>query len=234
MEALFLIPARGGSKGVPGKNIKPLGGKPLINYAIDAVKPLTAVENICVSTDADDIKATAEANGLSVPFIRPPYLAEDNSGTYEVCLHAVEFYEKMGRTFDILVILQPTSPFRTTENIREALQLFSMDLDMVVSVKETKANPYTVLFEEDNDGYLVKSKQGDFIRRQDCPRVWEYNGAIYVINIESLKRSPLNKFKKTRKYVMEEAESVDIDTPLDWEFSEFLMKKKSATEFNLL
>ncbi|PSL35868.1 acylneuraminate cytidylyltransferase family protein [Chitinophaga ginsengisoli] len=227
MKTLFLIPARGGSKGVPGKNIKSLGGKPLINYAIDAVKPLTAIENICISTDAEDIKAVVEANGVSVPFLRPAYLAEDNSGTYEVCLHAIEFYEKQGRFFDVLVILQPTSPFRTTDNIREALQAFSPDLDMVVSVKETKANPYTVLFEEDSDGYLVKSKQGNFIRRQDCPRVWEYNGAIYVINIESLKRSPLNQFKKIRKYIMEEAESVDIDTPLDWEFSEFLISKKT-------
>ncbi len=227
MKTLFLIPARGGSKGVPGKNIKPLGGKPLINYAIDAVKPLTAIENICISTDAEDIKAVAEANGVSVPFLRPAYLAEDNSGTYEVCLHAIDFYEKQGHFFDVLVILQPTSPFRTTENIREALQAFSPELDMVVSVKETKANPYTVLFEENNEGYLVKSKQGNFIRRQDCPRVWEYNGAIYVINIESLKRSPLNQFTKIRKYIMEEAESVDIDTPLDWEFSEFLLSKKT-------
>lgn len=227
MKILFLIPARGGSKGVPGKNIKSLGGKPLINYALDAVKPLTTIENICVSTDAEDIKAVVEANGVSVPFIRPAYLAEDNSGTYEVCLHAIEFYEKQGRFFDVLVILQPTSPFRTTDNIREALQLFTNELDMVVSVKETKANPYTVLFEEDNSGYLVKSKQGNFTRRQDCPRVWEYNGAIYVINIESLKRSPLNQFTKIKKYVMEEAESVDIDTALDWEFSEFLINKKS-------
>lgn len=226
MKILFLIPARGGSKGVPGKNIKSLGGKPLINYALDAVKPLTTIENICVSTDAEDIKAVVEANGVSVPFIRPAYLAEDNSGTYEVCLHAIEFYEKQGRFFDVLVILQPTSPFRTTDNIREALQIFTEELDMVVSVKETKANPYTVLFEEDNDGYLAKSKQGNFTRRQDCPRVWEYNGAIYVINIASLKRSPLNQFRKIRKYVMEEAESVDIDTPLDWEFSEFLINKK--------
>ncbi|SHN44861.1 cytidylyltransferase domain-containing protein [Chitinophaga sp. CF418] len=227
MKTLFLIPARGGSKGVPGKNIKSLGGKPLINYAIDAVKPLTAIENICVSTDAEDIKAVVEANGVNVPFIRPAYLAEDNSGTYEVCLHAIEFYEKQGRFFDVLVILQPTSPFRTTENIREALQSYSKELDMVVSVKETKSNPYTVLFEENNEGFLVKSKQGNFIRRQDCPQVWEYNGAIYVINIESLKRSPLNQFKKIKKYIMSEAASVDIDTPLDWEFTEFLLSKKT-------
>lgn len=226
MKTLFLIPARGGSKGVPGKNIKSLGGKPLINYAIDAVRPITAVENICVSTDAEEIKYVVEANGVSVPFLRPTYLAEDTSGTYEVCLHALEFYEKQGRFFDVLVILQPTSPFRTTKNISEALDAYNNELDMVVSVKETKANPYTVLFEENSDGYLVKSKQGSFTRRQDCPKVWEYNGAVYVINVESLKRSPINQFKKITKYVMGEAESVDIDTPLDWEFSEFLINKK--------
>ncbi|QHS61993.1 acylneuraminate cytidylyltransferase family protein [Chitinophaga agri] len=228
MKVLFLIPARGGSKGVPGKNIKSLGGKPLIAYAIDAVKPLTDISDICISTDAEDIKLVSENCGVPVPFLRPPYLAADNSGTYEVCLHALDHYADQGIHYDVLVILQPTSPFRTTEHIREALDLYNEELDMVVSVTETKSNPYTVLFEENEQGFLAKSKEGNFIRRQDCPRVWEYNGAIYVINAASLRRSPINQFRKIKKYVMDEQSSVDIDTPLDWDFSEFLINKKQS------
>lgn len=226
MKALFLVPARGGSKGVPGKNIKLLGGKPLIGYAIDAVKPLTDISNICISTDAEDIRSVVENYGVPVPFLRPAYLAEDNSGTYEVCLHALNYYKDLGVHYDVLVILQPTSPFRTTQHIKEALALYNEDLDMVVSVTETKSNPYTVLFEENEQGFLVKSKEGNFVRRQDCPHVWEYNGAVYVINTNSLRRHPINQFKKVKKYVMSEASSVDIDTPLDWEFSEFLINKQ--------
>jgi N-acylneuraminate cytidylyltransferase len=99
---------------------------------------------------------------------------------------------------------------------------------MVVSVTETRANPYTVLFEENEQGFLVKSKEGNFTRRQDCPHVWEYNGAVYVINANSLRRNPINQFRKVKKYVMSEESSVDIDTHLDWDFSEFLINKKQS------
>jgi N-acylneuraminate cytidylyltransferase len=96
---------------------------------------------------------------------------------------------------------------------------------MVVSVKETKSNPYYTLREENQNGWLVKSKEGVFTRRQDCPKVFELNGAIYIINIKSLMNSPLNKFKKVRKYEMDELSSIDIDSPLDWEFASLLIDK---------
>lgn len=226
MKLLVLIPARGGSKGIPGKNIKLLGGKPLIQYTIEAARALFSDEIICVSTDDSKIRETAEKFGLHVPFLRPDELATDTSGSYEVMLHAIHFYESKGYKPDILVLLQPTSPFRTSKHIDDALKLYRDDIDMVVSVKETSSNPYYVLFEENSDGYLVKSKETTFTRRQDCPKVWEINGAIYVINVESLKSKNISSFKKILKSPMDAADSVDIDTPLDWDFAEFLLTRK--------
>ncbi|MOA11582.1 CMP-N,N'-diacetyllegionaminic acid synthase [compost metagenome] len=125
-----------------------------------------------------------------------------------------------------MVLLQPTSPFRKIEHIREAVEIYSSDLDMVVSVRESHDNPYFNLFEENSNGYLIKSKDGSFARRQDCPPAFAYNGAIYVININSLKQQPLYKFHKIRKYVMDEVSSIDLDTPLDWAWAEFLLEKE--------
>ena len=114
--------------------------------------------------------------------------------------------------------------FRSGEHIKEALTLFDNNLDMVVSVKETKSNPYYVLKEENSDGFLIPSKASNYIRRQDIPKVWELNGAIYIINTQSLKREPLNKFRKVKKFVMDEVSSHDIDTMLDWQVAEKLIK----------
>lgn len=197
MNILVIIPARGGSKGIPGKNIKLLGGKPLIYYAIDVARAIVDDTHICVSTDDDQIIRVVEQYGLSVPFIRPTELATDTAGSYGVLLHALSFYESKGEHFDAVVLLQVTSPFRTVNHVREALNLYNKDLDMVVSVKETDSNPYYLCFEEDTEGMLHISKgDGHYTRRQDCPPVYEYNGAIYIINPERMKAMPLNKFKK--------------------------------------
>ncbi|MCZ8022777.1 MAG: acylneuraminate cytidylyltransferase family protein [Cyclobacteriaceae bacterium] len=230
MKYLVVIPARGGSKGIPFKNIKPLGGKPLIQYTIEAARSLFSDDQIIVSTDDLKIKEVVEQLGLKVPFIRPAELATDTASTYHVLLHAIEFYESYGNKADVILVLQPTSPFRKSSHIKEALELYNNEIDMVVSVKETKSNPYFVLFEENSNEFLEPSKVGNFTRRQDCPKVWEYNGAIYVINISSLKKSPPYEFKRIVKYVMDEYYSVDIDNHLDWLVSEILFQstKKSS------
>lgn len=227
MRYLAIIPARKGSKGIQDKNIKLLNGKPLIQYTIEVAKEVFSAIDICVSTDSKVIKKIAEDLGLLVPFLRPKHLASDTAAMNEVLLHALNFYqEKEQRKYDVVVLLQPTSPFRTALQIKEALQLFDKELDMVVSVKETKSNPYFVLFEEDELGFLKKSKAGLFTRRQDCPKVWEYNGAIYIINSATLLKQPLNEFRKIKKYVMSSNNSIDIDTPLDWKLAELLLKEK--------
>lgn len=224
MKPLIIIPARGGSKGIPGKNIKPLGGKPLICHTIDAARGFADDERICVSTDDPAIAEVAENYGLKVPFLRPEYLASDTASTYDVLLHAVDFYERAGLDFDTVVLLQPTSPFRTAAHVREAAALYDPSFDMVVSVAEAKSNPYFTCFEEDCNGLLHHSKgNGDYSRRQDCPPVYEYNGAIYIINPLSLKQMPLSKFTRVRKYVMDAADSLDLDTPLDWKMAEMML-----------
>ena len=224
MKPLVIIPARGGSKGIPHKDIKLLGGKPLICRAIDNARAVAPDSDICVSTDDSEIIQVVEDYGLKVPFIRPTELAADNSGTYEVLLHALSFYEQQGRTYDTIILLQPTSPFRRDEDISEALKLYSPDVDMVVSVTEARANPYYNCFETDSDGFLHVSKgDGKYIRRQDAPKAWEYNGAIYIINPQSLKRKSLGEFKRRRMYEMDELHSLDLDTPLDWRIAELLI-----------
>lgn len=225
MKTLYVIPARGGSKGIPHKNIKPLAGKPLIGYSIDVARQLAADDDICLTTDDPDIAATAESMGLNVPFLRPASLATDTCGTYEVLIHALDFYRDRGIDYDTLVLLQPTSPMRTADDVRAAVALYSPDIDMVVTVKEAASNPYYNCYETDSDGFLHISKgDGGYTRRQDAPKVWEYNGAVYVINVESLRRMPLSAFTRRRMSIMPAERSVDLDTPVDWLIAEKLIE----------
>lgn len=137
MKLLYLIPARGGSKGIPHKNIKQLSGKPLIAYSIDVARQLTDDCNICISTDDDEIIQVVTSYGLTVPFKRPDFLATDLAGTYEVILHAIGFYENLGISYDAVVLLQPTSPLRTAQQVMEAIGLYDKSVDAVVSVCES-------------------------------------------------------------------------------------------------
>jgi CMP-N,N'-diacetyllegionaminic acid synthase len=221
--ALVVIPARGGSKGVPGKNIKSLGGKPLIGYTIDVARHFFADADICVSSDDEDIIDTVERSGLEVPFRRPAELAQDATANHEVLLHALDFFLAKGKKYDTVIMLQPTSPFRTVKHLGEAIELYTKEIDMVVSVTETAANPYYTVFEEAASGFLIQSKPSEYVTRQECPAVYAYNGAIYIINVDTLRQKPLRKFEKIVKYKMEEIYSADIDTPLDWMWCEFLL-----------
>jgi N-acylneuraminate cytidylyltransferase len=226
MKILVIIPARGGSKGIPHKNIKPLNGKPLIHYTIDEARKIVGDEDICISTDDPEIIKCVEDYGLIVPFVRPEELATDTAGTYEVLIHALNFYEKQGRHYDVVLLLQNTSPFRKAEQIKEALRLYNNNVDMVVSVKECAANPYYCVFEEDNNGYLHVCKgDGNIFRRQDAPKVYEYNGAIYIMNAEILKTTHMHKMQKRVKYVMDDLSSFDLDTMWDWQMAESVINQ---------
>lgn len=223
MKYLVLIPARGGSKGIPKKNIKVLNGKALINYTIDVARELFSDDIICVSTDDCEIIKLVEDNGLSVPFVRPKKLATDTVGSYEVIKHAIDFYsKKKGYDADVVLLLQPTSPFRLAAQVKEAIASYDNDIDMVLSVKKSKASPYFNLYEDVN-GYLEKSKPHKYTRRQDCPDVWEANGAIYVINVKSLKEQKSIPTNKVKKYIMDDFTSHDLDTIYDWRLAELLI-----------
>jgi len=225
MKPLVVIPARGGSKRLPRKNIKLLNGKPLIHYTIEAAREVFDDSTICVSTDDAEVKRISEETGLNVPFIRPKKLATDTADSRSVLLHAYEYYkEEKDFDADVTILLQPTSPLRNDTHIIEAIKSYHDGLDMVVSVKETNSNPYFVLYEENESGFLVKSKKGDFIRKQDCPKVWELNGAIYVMNVDSLKNGQPKDFERVVRYEMKPEDSVDVDTELDWKVAESILR----------
>ena len=227
MNILVVIPARGGSKGIPYKNIKPLNGKPLICYSIDVARQFTSDENICVTTDDDKIIEVVENYGLKVPFKRPDYLATDICGSNEVIQHAYKFYAGKGIVYDAVLLLQPTSPFRKVEFLKEAVALYDDSIDMVTSVKIAPCNPYYDGFEDNVDGLLVISKgDGTIERRQDAPKVWQLNGSIYVINPKSLMEKGLAHFDRIRKYPMTDYYSIDIDNPFDWKVAELVLNEK--------
>jgi CMP-N,N'-diacetyllegionaminic acid synthase len=228
MEKLFLIPARGGSKGIPSKNIKLLNGKPLLQYTIEYSRSFVADSDICLSSDDDAIIKCAADLGLKVPFKRPVGLGADDTPMDSVINHALEYYNSIGKKYDVIVLLQPTSPLRQPFHFLQAMHYFS-DVDMVVSVCKSKANPYFNLFEEDEKGFLHISKgDGTVSSRQQAPSVYQYNGALYIINISSfLKYGSLSRFQNIRKYIMEEKFSVDIDDYDDWTHAENCLKELS-------
>lgn len=227
---LFIIPARGGSKGIPNKNIVDLCGRPLIDYTISAALEVATPDRIMLSTDSDEIAKVAERCGLTVAYRRPTELATDTAGSREVLLDAMDWFEHNGETFDSIVLLQPTSPLRNANDIKGSMELYSPDIDMVVSVAEAGANPYYDCFEPDQNGLLHISKgDGLLTRRQDAPKAWQFNGAVYVINPRSLREMPMGKFKKRVPYIMPRERSIDIDTPLDLTIAEAMLRQSQQT-----
>lgn len=225
---LFIIPARGGSKGIPRKNIKELCGRPLIHYSIELARTFAPDSHIIVSTDDDEIRDVASRSGLPVPYMRPAELGGDRVGSREVILDAMDWADRQGIGYDCVVLLQPTSPMRIPADVSGALALYTPDVDMVVSVTEAACNPYYDCFETQPDGTLHVSKgDGAYTRRQDAPKAWQYNGAVYVINPASIRRMTLGEFPRRIPYEMPRSRSVDLDTPLDWTIVESLMSATS-------
>lgn len=232
LSPIFVIPARGGSKGIPRKNIRPFLGKPLIAYSVE--QAIECCENlgldrgrIIVSTDSPEIAETARQAGAPAPHHRPDELATDKSGSREVILDAMEEARRRGIDFDCVVLLQPTSPLRTVSDITGTMELFDRERpDMAVSVKEAGANPYYNLFETDSEDGSLKVCKGDGLitRRQDAPQAWEYNGAVYVIDPEAIEKYPLGALPRRLPYRMDAIRSVDLDTPLDWEIAETIAR----------
>lgn len=226
---LYVITARGGSKGIPHKNIKPLGGKPLILYSVEIARQLAPDSLIAVSTDDPAIADVVRGAGLEVPYMRPAELATDTAGSREVIIDIMDYWrDTLHRPFDKVVLLQPTSPFRTVDDVRGCLKLYSPDVDMVLSVMEASCNPYYNCFETGDDGCLHVSKgDGLYTRRQDVPKAWEQNGAVYVINPESLRRYPLGMMPKRLPFVMPRERSIDLDTPTDWLIAESMINNNT-------
>jgi CMP-N,N'-diacetyllegionaminic acid synthase len=224
MRILYLITARAGSKGLPGKNIKMLGNKPLIQYSIDfALKNMNPKDVLCVSTNDDQILDLLFKSKIEIPFKRPEELSSDTAGSYEVIMHALNHYEMNDAVFDAVLLLQPTSPLRHQEDIANLFETYDEECDMVVSVKKSKESPYYTIFEENQDNFLERSKKSNFTRRQDCPEVFTYNGSMYLMRVASLKKESISDFKKIKKIIMPEERSIDIDTMADWVLTEYYL-----------
>ncbi|MEW6464570.1 MAG: acylneuraminate cytidylyltransferase family protein [Pseudomonadota bacterium] len=217
--------ARGGSKGLPRKNLLPFAGKPLIVHSIEQALACAGLAGVHVSTDDEEIAAVAAAAGASVPYRRPAELATDEAGKLPAIVHLVRHLEAQGLVIATVVDLQPTSPLRTPADIEGALAEFTRTgAELVVSVTEPSHNPYYTLVEAQPDGTLALSKPAAFARRQDAPAVWGLNGAIYVWQRAALGRAAREGFwaVRSRPFPMPRERSVDIDDRFDFELAEWL------------
>jgi N-acylneuraminate cytidylyltransferase len=222
MRILALITARAGSQRLPGKNFRLLGGKPLIVWSIDVAKNNLDICDILVSTDSPTIAEISREAGASVPWLRPGELATDNASSVDVALHALDWYETSNGRVDGILLLQPTSPFRTPETLRRGIELFKINTDQtVLGVSEVDDHPMWTLKME--DGYAVPFMQdhGFGMRSQDLPSAYVVNGSFYLISPLELRRSLSFVNSKIMPLIIEsEKEALDIDTEWDWFLAE--------------
>ena len=228
MKILSIIPARGGSKGVPKKNIKLLGKMPLIEYTLYSAKKSKLLTHIVVSTDEEEIAIVAEIAGYKPPFIRPSELAKDKSTSLEVMQHAIWFFESRSVFFDAVCLLQPTTPYRESGFIDKAIEKFiSSNADSLISVLPIphEYNPHWA-FEQNGNG-LLKIATGEVTiipRRQELPKAFHRDGAIYITKTNVLKSGSL--YGKSIAYIESNPQFyVNIDTMKDWETAEKLLAK---------
>ena len=224
---LAIIPARGGSKGVPGKNIKLLCGKPLIVYTIESAMAAKSIDRLILSTDDEEIAEVAKKVGVEIPFMRPVELAQDNSLAIDNYIYTIE---RLNREFDCnyeeFVVLLPTVPLRTSEDIDKAVELFSQKNAESVISSTTLHHPLEWIFSINDDGIIQRNNEIDkkkMMNRQESKHAYIPNGAVYVLKYSLLKEKNSYYSDKTYAYVMPSERSVDIDTEFDFLFAEYLM-----------
>lgn len=222
---LGLIPARGGSKGLPGKNIRPLSGKPLIAWTIEQALTSNNIDRVIVSTDSRDIADVARVHGVDTPFLRPDELATDKAEMIDVILHVLESLKEDGFSYDSVMLLQPTSPLRTALDIDSVIELLNKKgAKAVVSVCEAEHHPYwsnTLPPDGCMKDFLARDARKN---RQELPIVYRLNGAIFFAHTDYLKAHGEFIGDETYAYIMPRERSVDIDSELDFRFAELLMK----------
>ena len=223
MNIISIIPARGGSKGIPRKNIKLLNGKPLISYSIDASNSCSLIDDTYVSTEDAEISEISKGNNAEV-IERPDELAGDDSSSIDVILHVLDYLENRGELPDLFVLLQPTSPLRTSEDIEASINSFlESDCDSLVSVCELDHR--SLLNFSLEEGFLVQNNNESLFnsRRQDIPTYYSLNGAIYITTPEFIRKNRSFYSDKTIPHVMSKEKSIDIDTSFDFKLAEFLL-----------
>ena len=232
MRYVALICARGGSKGLPGKNIRMLDGKPLIGWAIQVVNQVRQVSRIIVSTDSDEIAQVAKEQGAEVPFIRPIELADDNSPEWLVWRHALDYLAKNEtEALDGLVVVPPTAPMRNAQDIENCINEYERGgVDVVITVSEAHRNPYfnmVTVTDQGSTELAIPSTKRVF-RRQDAPDIFDVTTVCYVARPQFVQESSGIFEGKVRSVLVPAERAIDIDTELDFKFAEYLVAEKAG------
>lgn len=227
MKTLITICARGGSKGIPGKNIKQIAGKPLIAYTINVARKVSSILNadIGLSTDSLEIKRIAAEYGLNTDYIRPAMFATDTAGKLDVIRALKEHHEKADNTpYDYIIDMDVTSPLRSVKDILSALEIVQQNNDSVnlFSVNKANRNPYFNMVEEDGNGYYRLIKQGEFLTRQSSPKVYDLNASFYIFKKAFFENRCTTINNKSLIYEMPHI-CFDLDEPIDFEFMQYLI-----------
>jgi CMP-N,N'-diacetyllegionaminic acid synthase len=222
MKILTLITARGGSKRLPGKNLRSLGGIPLIVWSINVVQGLSEICDTLVSTDDPGIAEVARNSGALVPWLRPPELATDTASSIDVCLHALNWYESENGKVDGIMLLQPTSPFRSRESILQGIELFRLHQHRpVIGVSLAESHPMWCFKIEEETMYPFIEGGGLNMRSQDLPPAYVVSGAFYLSAPESLRKLKSFYSENMVPLVIDvPEENLDIDTEWDWKLAE--------------
>ena len=234
MDAVGFIFARAGSKGLPGKNIRLLAGKPLIAWSIEQALEVKGIRRLIVSTDSEEIAFVAKSYGAEVPFLRPSELSGDKSPEWFAWRHALEFLrQNEGRLPNAMVSIPATAPLRSSEDIRNALDDFAKGgADIVITVTQAHRNPYfnMVKINEDGSVGLVITPQSGVVRRQDAPEVYDMATVAYVSDPNFILGNDSIFSGRVRAVEVPTQRAIDIDTLYDFELAEFLMVKKMASK----
>ena len=227
---LGVIPARGGSKGIPRKNLVPLAGKPLIQYTFEAALESEELEWVVLSTDDEEIADLGRKAGVDVPFVRPSHLATDEATTQAVIEHAVCWLERRREIrADGVMVLQPTSPLRRASHIDEAARLFRQaKADGVISVSPPREHPYDFVTFTPGEMRRAVERQVNSSRRQDWPELFFINGAIYLVRSSVVMSEHTILPGRSLPYLMDQRDSQDVDSTLDLEFVEHLLSQRSG------
>ena len=236
MNVLITICARGGSKGIPGKNIKPINGIPLINYTINSAKLFSNLYNceIAISTDDLDISNVCKKMGVATDYIRPLYLSTDNAGKIDTIYDLVIYHENLkGIKYDYILDLDVTSPLRTIDDLKQAFELLqkSENAINIFSVNKANKNPYFNMVEQNEDGFYELSKKGEFLTRQSAKQVFELNASFYFykrIFFDAASKKVINN--NSLIYEMKHI-CFDLDHPIDFEFMSYLIENNKL-DFN--
>ncbi len=226
MKNIAIIPARSGSKGLKDKNIKPLCGKPLIAYSIEAALKSGQFDEVMVSTDSEKYADIAMQYGASIPFLRSPEMSTDYASSWDTVAEVLNGYKRLGREFDTFCLLQPTSPLRTANDIIAAYELYRTKASFaVVSVCEAEHSPLWCGNLPENNELDSFLNPNSLKRRQDGKKFYRLNGAIYIVDIKRFSTDKYLYQKGSFAYIMEQNKSVDIDTELDFGFAELILSK---------